>query len=191
MTRFRSSVHPAAPALLSLLLLVALLPARIGAQQALEYEVKAAYLYNLIDFVTWPPDAFSTATDPIHVCVAGQDPFGPVLSRTMEGSVPGRRPVVIDRSPSDAALLACHLVFVPRTSAARARAIVKAVGSRPILTIGETPDFLQQGGMIAFVVDGGRVRFDVNRTAAAARGLALSSRLLGVARNIVGTGSQP
>jgi hypothetical protein len=50
-----------------------------------------------------------------------------------------------------------------------------------VLTVGDTPRFLDQGGMIRFVLDGARVRFEVNLTSARAAGLTLSSDLLRVA----------
>jgi YfiR/HmsC-like len=164
---------------------------RVDGQQGLEYEVKAAYLYNIIDFVTWPANAFAGTSDPIRVCVVGTDPFGPVLDRTLNGTSADKRPIVVQRISNEGGTANCSLIFLPRANAVRAEAIVRSVAPRPVLTVGETPDFLEKGGMIAFVVDGGRVRFDVNLRAATARGLGLSSRLLRVARNVVGAGEQP
>jgi hypothetical protein len=80
----------------------------------------------------------------------------------------------------------CHLIFLAGANTDRIDQAVRLSAQRPVLTIGESPDFLRRGGMIAFVVDGGRVRFDVNASAASIRGLALSSRLLQVARTVTG-----
>jgi hypothetical protein len=169
-------------------LLVALLVSgqRLTAQRGLEYEVKAAYLYNIVNFVTWPPDAVSPLADPLRVCVFGDDPFGALLNRAMQGGTAAMRPIVVDRLADVSAVTMCDLVFVAGGNTDRIDRVVKATGQRPVLTVGEAPDFLRRGGMIAFVVDGGRVRFDINLSAAAARGLMLSSRLLQVARTIVG-----
>jgi hypothetical protein len=79
-------------------------------------------------------------------------------------------------------------VFLPGADTDRIDQAVRVTSTRPVLTIGESSDFLRRGGMIAFVIDGGRVRFDVNLPVAARRGLTLSSRLLQVARTIVGKG---
>ena len=170
-------------ALAGLLLLAA---PRLTAQRGLEYEVKAAYLYNIVNFVTWPPDAFAEPADPVHVCVFGTDPFGPLLDRAMQGGTANMRPIVVDRISETAAVAKCHLLFIPGNNNEQIDQLVRAVGQRPVLTIGEARDFVRHGGMIAFMVDGGRIRFDVNLPAASARGLALSSRLLQVARTIVG-----
>ena len=173
------------------LLAVLLRPAAVpAAQRGLEYEVKAAYLYNIISFVTWPPDAFAGAADPIRVCVFGADPFGPLLDKTLEGGVADRRPMTAERVGDAEGIARCHLVFVPLGSADRTDQVLRATASHPILTVGESPDFLRRGGMIAFVIDGGRVRFDVNAPAATTRGLTLSSRLLQVARSVIGKGQR-
>jgi hypothetical protein len=82
----------------------------------------------------------------------------------------------------------CHLVFVPHDSADWTDQVRRAAAQRPILIVGESDDFLQHGGMIAFVIEGGRVRFDVNVRTAASQGLKISSRLLQVARRIYGKG---
>ena len=159
------------------------------AQRGLEYEVKAAYLYNIVNFVTWPPDAFDNATDPLHVCVYGSDPFGRALDNAMAGGTANARPVQVLRVNDAAGLAPCEVIFLQGGNTDRIDQAIKAASQRPVLTVGESPDFLRRGGMIAFVIDGGRVRFDINVSAASARGLTLSSRLLQVARTIIGRGT--
>jgi hypothetical protein len=96
--------------------------------------------------------------------------------------------VAIIRTTDPNGLTDCELVFLPGADTDRIDQAVRVTSTRPVLTIGESSDFLRRGGMIAFVIDGGRVRFDVNLPVAARRGLTLSSRLLQVARTIVGKG---
>ena len=163
--------------------------ARLLAQRGLEYEVKAAYLYNVVNFVTWPPDAFNGPNDPLHLCVYGMDPFGRLLDNVMQGGTANKRPVQVLRTNDAAALAPCEVIFLPGGNTDRMDQAMKATAQRPVLTVGESADFLRRGGTIAFVVDGGRVRFDVNLPAAMARGLTLSSRLLQVARTVIGKGA--
>jgi hypothetical protein len=151
-----------------------------GFGQALEYEVKAAFLLNFTRFTEWPAGAFSSASDPFSVCVAGSDGFAPVVERAVQGERVGTHPIAVQRLPQNSGADRCHLLFVPRTVQARAGPLLRA--ATRALTVGESPGFLEQGGMINFVIDAGRVRFDVNTTAAAMRGLRLRSRLLRLAR---------
>jgi hypothetical protein len=184
------AVRPvAAFALVGVLLDIVLITGpRLLAQRALEYEVKAAYLYNIVNFVTWPPDAFSAPADPLHVCVYGMDPFGHALDNAMQNGTSNGRPVQVLRTADTSVLPTCELVFVPGTNTDLIEQAVRVTAQRPVLTVGEAPEFLRRGGMIAFVVDAGRVRVDVNLQSATARGLTLSSRLLQVARTVTGRG---
>jgi hypothetical protein len=50
-----------------------------------------------------------------------------------------------------------------------------------VLTVSDMPQFAQRGGMIQFVLEGNRVRFEVNLIATQHAGLTLSSDLLKVA----------
>jgi hypothetical protein len=161
---------------------------RVSAQRALEYEVKAAYLYNIVNFVTWPADAFDGPTAAVRICVYGTDPFGPLLDRAIQGGGPGQRPMVAVRVAEAGSLTKCHLIFLQGGNTDRVDQAIRASMQRPILIVGESDDVLRRGGTIAFVIDAGRVRFDVNPAAATSRGLALSSRLLQVARAVVGKG---
>ena len=60
----------------------------------------------------------------------------------------------------------------------------KGLISTPGNAAGEGNDFIRRGGVIAFVIDSRRVRFDINLKAATGAGLKLSSKLLAVARSI-------
>lgn len=142
----------------------------------LEYQVKAAYLFNFTKFVDWPSRAF-TGAGPLTICVAEASPFGPVLSGTLAGETAAGRPLAarVVRNPSS-----CHVLFIPRGVPAGAH--LRGVGMQPILTVGESPDFLRQGGMINFVLEEGRVRFEIDREAASRTGLMISARLLQLAR---------
>jgi len=153
-----------------------------GAQSPVltEYDVKAAYLYNFGKFVQWPSDR-RRAAGSFDLCVVGRDPFGPALDRVVTGATIGGRPVQARRLAAPAEAARCHVVFVGAPDERQAAALLAAVGQSDVLTVGDSPRFLDLGGMIRFVVDGARVRFEVNLTRARAAGLTLSSDLLRVA----------
>jgi hypothetical protein len=144
-----------------------------------EYQVKAAYLANFTKFVEWPPGAI-TDDDPIPVCVAGQDPFGPALDAAVNGERVGGHPLVARRIGDMRDLDGCRVLFVPSNEALIESAVVSAE-RMPILTVSDAPDFLKRGGMIEFVLASNRVRFEINLAAARTAGLNLSSELLRVA----------
>jgi hypothetical protein len=154
-----------------------------SAQRGLEYEVKAAFLYNFIQFVEWPPSVFADKAAPFPVCLYGDDPFGPALARTVSGERLAGHPVIVERVPVGGAVTQCRLLFIPQSQATRVQAVLRAAGDAPVLVVGESPDFLRSGGVIYLFVEGGRVRFDVSVPAASRRGLTISSKLLRIARS--------
>ena len=161
--------------LLAVLLLAVAAQARPAAQDvSKEYRVKAAFLYNFVKFVEWPS---RTEPGPIVICVAGRDPFGSILDDTIRGeTVRGRTlaaRVILEPDPG------CHVTFVPTGAAP---AYLRAARGTPTLTVGESLDFIQQGGLIRFYLDGGTVRFEINRDGAERSGVRISSRLLQLAR---------
>lgn len=154
-------------------LIAAMLPA-LAQEIPLEYQVKAAYLYNFTKFVEWPAAARDGT---LNICVAGRDPFGSVLADTIRDEVVNGRPlaarVILEPEPG------CHVLFIPQ--GANVGAYLRAARGTPTLTVGETADFLDQGGIIAFTTDEHNVRFAISSEAAEQAGLQLSSRLLRLA----------
>ena len=145
----------------------------------LEYQVKAAYLFNFTKFVEWPSSTLGESA-PFTICVAEMNPFGPSLSATIQGeTVAGH--VLVSRVVKDSPA-SCHILFVPR--GVSIAPYLQPLRSVPVLTVGETADFLSQGGMISFVMEGGKIRFEINQDAAASAQLTISSRLLRLARNV-------
>ena len=146
-----------------------------------EYQVKAAFLLNFTKFVDWPEDQFPDADTPLTICIAGEDPFGSALDEVVAGEVVNGRKVVIERLKEQLADR-CPVLFVNKIGK-EATKIVSAAGPG-VLTIGEGKNFVDDGGIIGFVVENRRVRFDINQKAAQRAGLRISSRLLSVARSV-------
>ena len=152
-----------------------------------EYEVKAAYLYNFGRFVEWPAKAPSIRVESFELCVLGKDPFGPALYRTIAGETIGGKYVVARSvaSPEDAG--DCREVFISSSEARQLGEILPALNEARVLTVSDMPAFTERGGMIQFVSENNRVRFQVNLSATQRAGLTLSSELLKVATKVIGT----
>lgn len=151
--------------------------------QPTQFEVEAAYLFDFGKFVSWP--AVEPANSPFLICILGQDPFGPVLDRTIAGETLGRRPVQDKRIARLQDASGCSILYISSSESPRLSKILPAVQEAPVLTVSDIPDFVQQGGMIQFVLHDGRVRFDVNLAPTQKNGLAMSSELLKVAAHVV------
>lgn len=150
--------------------------------RAPEYEVKAAFLYNFAKFVEWPPQAFTQSSAPLRICVLGQDPFGDTLSKIVQGKSISGRIIMNQRLQSTSEARACHILFISRSDPEDLNKAIQSTRDLPVLTVGESDDFLAQGGVVNFVLEEDRVRFEINLRAAESHRLKLSSKLLAVAR---------
>ena len=146
--------------------------------------MKATYLYNFARFVGWPATAAAAKKDSFAICVLGQDPFGPVLDTIVAGETIGGKAVLAKRisKPQDA--LGCRVLYISSSEENRLREVLAALDKSGVLTVSDISQFSQQGGMIQFVLDGDRIRFEVNLSTAEAAGLSLSSELLKVATTV-------
>lgn len=168
--------------LLTVIVLGSLLAVRATGEEAEEYHVKAAFLYNFAKFVEWPAQAFRTPQDPIVVCVLGRNPFGNALDDVIRGkSIAGR--AFEFRQVADAqAASACQILFVSASEGKRFRSLYGSLKPAGILTVGEEQGFAADGGVINFKLEGGRVRFEINVDAAEHEQLHISSKLLSLAQ---------
>jgi YfiR/HmsC-like len=155
-----------------------------------DYDVKAVYLYNFGRFVEWPGKVDATQGGSFTVCVLGQDPFGPSLDTTLAGETIGGKTVVAKRISSAQESGNCQILFLSFTEASRLNKIITDLDKKAVLTVSDMPQFVKSGGMIQFVLEKNRIRFEVNLTATQRAGLTLSSELLKVA-TVVRRNPQP
>jgi hypothetical protein len=188
---WRRFASPLAAALLGFAL-VPLSVIMLGQEQAFpqqvrptEYQVKAAYLYNFGKFVRPAATPVSTSSSFV-ICVLGRDPFGSVLDSTVAGQSLDSRTIAVQRMASLSAGARCNVLFISSTEEGRLSADLAAAQRLGILTVSDIPNFAQKGGVIGFVMQGDRVRFEVNRRAAEQSHVLLSSELLKVATRVLG-----
>jgi len=149
-----------------------------------DYEVKAAYLYNFGRFVEWPGKVAASQGGSFTVCVLGQDPFGPSLDATLAGETIGGKTIVAKRISGPEESGNCQILFLSLTEDSHLNKIIADLDKKAVLTVSDMPQFAQRGGMIQFVLEEKRVRFEVNLTATQHAGLTLSSELLKVATTV-------
>ena len=153
-----------------------------AAAQVEEYQVKAAFLYNFAKFVRWPEYTFLSATAPISVCVLGRNPFGGVLEDTVAGKSVSGRAFLIRQVNDTAAACKCQIVFISASEKRRLPSILAVLQSASVLTVGESPGFADQGGVVGLKLEDGTVHFEINLEAARTKNLEISSKLLSLAK---------
>jgi hypothetical protein len=147
-----------------------------------EYQVKAVYLYNFGRFVEWPASA--KKGDFFAICVLGRDPFGAALDTTVAGAAIDNQKLVARRISSAREATNCRILFISSSESNHDKDILAGLEKTAVLTVSDMPGFANNGGMIQFVLQENKVRFEVNLTAAEKAGLTLSSQLLKVATDI-------
>jgi YfiR/HmsC-like len=146
-----------------------------------DYQVKAAYLYNFGRFVEWPVKSATAPNNSFTICVLGEDPFGQALDVTLAGETIGNQKVTARRISSPQESADCQILFISSSEAKRLNKIIEALDKNAVLTVSDIPQFSQRQGMIQFVLEENRIRFEVNLAATQRAGLTLSSELLKVA----------
>jgi hypothetical protein len=165
-------------ALLVSLCLVPRSAAANGAAPAGEYQIKAVFLFNFAQFAEWPARSFTGEKSPFVIGILGDDPFGSYLDEVVKDEKIGARPLVVRRRQEIRELEDCHILFVSRSESARLDQIVATLKGRGILTISDAEAFTRVGGVVRFVMEGGKVRLRINVEAAKAAGLTISSKIL-------------
>jgi len=144
-----------------------------------EYEMKAAYLYNLATFTNWPAQSGST----VKLCLLGKDHFSGALERLTGYSASGVR-ITLSYLPNLQDARTCQILFIDGSEAANAADIVKQVEKLPVLTVTDNLDLFRAGVIVGLFLDNRRLSFDVNYQLALNASLNMSSKLLRVARNV-------
>jgi hypothetical protein len=164
------------------LLLVGLGPTG-WAQTAAAPALKAAFLYNFAKFTAWPTEVLAAGA-PLVVCSTDAAVFDQ-LARTTAGRSIGAHAIDVRQVSVDAAAIrACHVAYVSEVDATRAAQLADALKSAPVLTVGDSEEFVRLGGIAGLFVESGQMRFAISVERARRAGLELSSKLLNLARII-------
>jgi hypothetical protein len=151
------------------------------ARRAGEYELKAAFIYNLIRFVDWPEDVFPSASDSIRLVIIGHDRGNGAVDRLLAGKTVDHRSIVVVHSASGVLAPAGNIVFVAASEEQRLARVLAPYCHAPVLTVSDIVNFAGRGGVIGLVTEDRAVRFAINRTAAEEARLRISAQVFHLA----------
>lgn len=150
-----------------------------------EVQVKSLFLLNFAKYVEWPESAFATAEAPIVIGVLGGGRFTEEAGKILAGKSVGGRPIRVRNIAGADDLQPCHILFIHPDRAGAGQMLAR-IKSRPVLTVGESDQYIDQGGVINFVQKQGKIRLEINLAAARLANLQISSKLLSVADSVKG-----
>jgi YfiR/HmsC-like len=149
--------------------------------QPTEYQIKAAFLYNFAKFVDWPPAPSTVANSPIVIGILGENVFHDDLENTLHGKTISGHPIQLKPCRSSVEATNCQILFISPSEKSHFEHILHDLQGSNILTVSETDHFIEDGGIVNFVIVGKNVRFQINNDAAKKAGLTISSKLLSLA----------
>jgi hypothetical protein len=150
-----------------------------------ENRAKANFLAKVPSFIDWPEEALPSGPAPFVICIIGDFSLGVPLAESIRGRTLHEKRAEIRGVRVEQELHSCHILFVSRFERKRYDRVLGSVSGLNVLTIGESPEFLEAGGIVSFWMREETLQFDVNLEAANKAHLKISSRLLALARHVV------
>jgi len=174
----------------SQLIAVALVASLPWGQKALadsskEPLIKAAFIYNFVKFVEWPPARSLNHLPGIDICVLGEDPIGGAGEVFKAASTPQFTLSLVNEPDVRKVARHCHIVFISRSRSGQMGEIMAALKGQPVLTVGDMDSFAEQGGMIGFVMSDNKIKVEVNTRAVTGAGLRVDAQLLEIAMKVI------
>lgn len=162
-----------------------------------EYEIKAAYLYNIMKFVQLPErkgtEGESKKQRIVRVGVTDKNVlmiFQGIIGNKEITQRTGRYRIEVEyvdvkqladenRKPE------LDVLFIKDTARYDPRELLGACVKHGILTVGETQGFVESGGIVSFVIIKHKLRFEINVGVAEQAGIKIRSQLLKLAEKVI------
>ena len=163
----------------SLVLLAALLLG--GAHEAdprsREYGIKAAFLYNFLKYVEWPEQRLPQPQSPLAIGAYCPKAFAETLERVVAGRRVGARAVQVRTLTAPADAGSVHLVFVCAEQEAMWGAVAPLLDGVAVVTVADSGSRRSRDAVIAFELDGDKLRFSISAYHAARARVRISDQL--------------
>jgi hypothetical protein len=159
-----------------------ILPFFAQAASTKEKDIKAAFLFNFTQFITWPKTAFKSADVEFTMCILGKNPFGKTLHKLLKNEVVGEHPIVLKIFDELEQTGECHVLYIDDSVKYDLDDIFAFVRGKAILTISDIKKFVQKGGMIEFFKQKRKIRFYISPDSMRDVDLVPNSNLLRVAK---------
>ena len=154
-----------------------------SAQQpvASEYDVKAAIVFKIAKFVSWPEQAFTDNSEPLAVCVHKDDPLAEAL-RSLNGKpIKGRVFSVRYLNGQKFEPNYCQILLIADNYSDSEIEIIDSISDQPVLTIVDHDRPVSRPGIIGLQIKKNHVQFDIDVGASESAGLDISAQLLQLA----------
>jgi hypothetical protein len=170
-----------------------------------EYRVKAAFMYQFVNFIDgwkFQQGDNKDSNRPIGIGVVGNSPFQDAFEPLKDKQVKGREVTIqyfkglsefdgedekTGHHPKLEKMKQCDLLFICSSEKHCIDKILDPVRYERVLTIADTPGFIESGGILNFIVEKNKVRFEINTAGAHRAKLEIRSKLLRLAKRVLTT----
>lgn len=147
-------------------------------------EIKADMLWNIAKFIKWPDDAFAKGESDFVFTILGDDSLAEALAANLSTKTLNGRPVFVRVVGRVQDVIGSQILYVASSALARFPDVIRELRGAAALTVANAPGFVAGGGMVDFIAEDEKVRFEIHQTRAEKAGLKISARLLAIARVI-------
>lgn len=147
-----------------------------------EYKIKAAFLFNLAQFVEWPSGALSESSSPLTIGILGENPFGSYLEEIVSGESVNGHPLLMTHCQTTEEAKKCQIVFINVSDKNKIKEAITAMKGQSILTVSDKNNFIDQGGMIKLIKKANKIGLIINTQSTKEDNLIISSKLLQIAQ---------
>ena len=166
----------------SLLMALALIPllwshSAFSNEVTKEDKVKAAIVYKLTKFISWPAKKQTLA-----LCVIGSGGINSELSKINHKFSMGRRISVTHKAVAAPLDRLCDMVYVHNIKSIDVATVLDKLQKKPVLTISDSNDFAYQGGVVELFRTGSKIRFAISKSSTRSAGLSISPQLMKLAK---------
>jgi hypothetical protein len=148
---------------------------------AQEYELKAVFIYNLLNFINWPANSFAEENSPFQICLAGENPFDKILQLIVAQQQAAGRSLSLRQIKAPGQSAGCHLLFFSLSEQNKLRAQLGQLPPAALLTVSDIPRFAEQGGMVELYLKDNRLRLRIDHSRLLDSGLKANAQLLRLA----------
>jgi hypothetical protein len=159
-------------------------PAAVADEEK-ESLVKAAFIYNFVKFIEWPGDRATSKLSNIDICTVGSSSINKASKVFQAASTEKLKLSLVPESNWRNADKHCHILFISASESSAVAEILGTLKTKPVLTVSDSDQFAEQGGMIGFVMSDNKIKIAVNTKSITSAGLRVDAQLLEIALKVI------
>lgn len=138
-------------------------------------QFQALYIYNFAKNIGWPAD---DANKDLIITVIGDNDLSAELRKLSSTKTIGSRKVVVKESATANGIVKSDIVYLGESKAGQINTLLSAQeGNKNLIVCGKNGQCAQGAG-IAFLSEGGKLKFEISNKNIAKRGLQVSQKLM-------------